>query len=112
MKLTPVFLLTTQDEKRCTCHILRSKFGKKLIHKLVFRAATLEDALVQASMPTKGVTTFVQQHFPDEFVNEAIKTYTKVLLVGSEPQFHLLIWLPPPPQFQICEPDKNGLPRR
>ena len=63
-------------------------------------------------MPTKVATTSLQQHFQLEFVNEAIRTYTKVPLAGGETQFHLLIRLPPPPQFQIWEPDKNGIPRR
>ena len=63
-------------------------------------------------MPTKGTTTSLQQHFQHEFVNEAIALYTKVLLAGGEPELHLLVQLPPPPQFQVWEPDKNGLPRR
>ena len=48
---------TPPDEKRCMRHLLRGKFGKKLLHKLCLRAATLEDALIYASMPSKGVTT-------------------------------------------------------
>ena len=52
------------------------------------------------------------RHLLYEFVNEAIDVYTKSLLEGGEPELHLLVRLPPPPQFQIWEPDKNGLPRR
>ena len=37
---------TPPDEKQCMCHLLRGKFGKKLLHKLCLRAATLEDALI------------------------------------------------------------------
>ena len=38
--------VTPQDEKRFMCHLFRSEFEKKLYHKLIFRAATLEAALV------------------------------------------------------------------
>ena len=85
------------DEQRCTRQLLRSDFGKKLFHKLILRAATLEAALVKASMPTKGATTSLQQHFQHEFVDEAIAVYTKVLLEGGEPELHLLARLSPPP---------------
>ena len=39
---------TPPDEKRCTRHLLRGEFGKKLLHKLCLRAATLEAALINA----------------------------------------------------------------
>ena len=103
---------TPQDEKRCTRHLLRGEFGKKLLHKLVLRAATLEAALISASMPSKGVTTSLHQHFNNQFVNEAIKKYTSVLLEGKEPEFGLLLRLPPPPMFQVWDPDPAGRPRR
>ena len=72
--------VTPEDEKRCTRHLLyHTVFGKNLLHKLVLRAATLETALVRADMPTKGAITSLQKHFQPEFVNEAIRTYTKVI---------------------------------
>ena len=90
------------DEKRYTRHLLyHTVFVKALLHKLVLRAATLETSLVRADMPTKGGTTSLQKHFQPEFVNEAAWTYTKVLLAGGEPQFHLLSRMTPPLQFQI-----------
>ena len=104
--------ITPQDEKRCTRHLLRGEFGETLLHKLVLRAATLEAALIRASMPSKGARTSVQQYFQHELVNEAIRKYTQVLLAGGEPEFDLLLRLPPPPQFQVWEPNKAGLPRR
>ena len=42
------------DEKRCKRHLLQAEFGRKVLHKLVLREATLEAALISASMPTKG----------------------------------------------------------
>ena len=54
---------TPPDEKRFRRHLLRGEFGKKLLHKLVLRAATLEAALINASMPSKGATTSLHQHF-------------------------------------------------
>ena len=33
---------TPADEKMCTRHLLRGEFGKKLIHKLILRAASLK----------------------------------------------------------------------
>ena len=91
------------DEQRWTCQLLRSDFGKKLFHKLILRAATLEAALVKASMSTKGATTSPQQHFQHEFVNEAIAVYTMVLLEGGEPELHLLARLLPPPHFLVVK---------
>ena len=73
-----------EDEKRCTRHLLyNTMFGKALLHKLVLRAATLETALARADMPTKGTQTSLQKHFSEEFVNQAIQTYTKVLQAGA-----------------------------
>ena len=103
--------VTPEDERKCTRHLLRGQFGKKVFHKLILRAATLEAALVKASMPSKGATTSIK-HFQHEFVNSAIQTYTKILLAGGEPSSASLIRLPPPPQFQVWEPDQNGFPRR
>ena len=67
---------------------------------------------MKADMPTKEATTSLQQHFQHEFVNEDRAVYTKVLLEGGNPEVHLLASLPPPPHFQVWEPDKNGFPRR
>ena len=83
-------------------------FGKALPHKLVLRAATLETALARADMPTKGTSTSLQKHFSEKFVNEAIRTYTKVYQAGGEPTFPLLTQMNPPQNFQIWEPDNNG----
>ena len=100
-------------EKRCTRHLLyHTVFGKALLHKLVLGAATLETALARADMPTKGTTTSLQKHFSEQFVNKAIRTYTKVLQAGDKPTFPLLIQMTPPQNFQTWEPDKNGQPRR
>ena len=86
-----------EDEKRCTRHLLyHTVFGKALLHKLVLRAA---------DMPTKGTTTSLQKHFSEQFVNEAIRTYTKVLLAGGKPTFPLLIQMTPPQNFQTWKPD-------
>ena len=63
-------------------------------------------------MPTKGTQTSLQKHFSEEFVNEAIRTYTKVLQAGGEPTFPLLTQMKPQQNFQIWEPDNNGQPRR
>ena len=103
---------TPPDEKKSTRHLLKGEFGKLLLHKLCLRAATLEAALINASMPSKGATTLLHQHFQHELVNEAIKKYTEVLLAGDEPEFEILSLLPPPPQFQVWEPDSAGRPRR
>ena len=78
----------------------------------MLRAATLEAALVRADLPSKDATTSLQQHFQHEFINAAGALYTKVLLEGGTPKFHLLAKLPPPPHFQVWEPNEHGLPRR
>ena len=101
------------DEQRSTRHLFRQKqFGKDIFHCLVLRAATLEAALVRADLPTKDATTSLQQHFQHEFVNAARALYTKVLLEGGSPEFHLLAQLPPPAHLRVWEPDRHGRPRR
>ena len=99
-------------KKICTRHLMRGKFGEQLLHKIVLRAATLEAALIRASMSSKGATTSVHQHLQHELVNEALKKYSDVLLSGGEPEFSLLLLLPPPSHFQVWEPDPSGFPRR
>ena len=81
-----------------------------MFHKLILRAATLEAALVK--VVPKGATTSLHQHSQHDFVNEAIAVYTKVLLEGGNPALHLLASLPPPPNFQVWEPDKKRFPKR
>ena len=95
-----------------THHLLRGEFGKKLLHKLILRAATLEACLTSASMPSKGAITSLHQHFDNQFVNEGIRKYTSVLLQGKEPTFGLLLLMPPPPLFEVWDPDPTGHPRR
>ena len=63
-------------------------------------------------MPTKGTQTSLQKHFSEEFVNQAIQTYTKFLQAGGEPTFPLLTQMKIPQNFQIWEPDNKGQPRR
>ena len=88
------------DEEQCTRHLLRLKlFEKKLFHKLLSTAATLEAELVRVDLTTKEATTSIQQHFQHEFVNAARAVYTKVLLEGGNPKVQLLATLPPPPHF-------------
>ena len=74
--------------------------------------ATLEACLTSASMPSKGAITSLHQHFDYQFVNEGIKKYTSVLLQGKEPEFGLLLLMPPPSLFQVWDPDPAGRPRR
>ena len=62
-------------------------------------------------MPSKGATTSIKL-FQHEFVSSAFQTYTKVLLAEGEPQFASLSSLPPPPHFQVWEPDRDSFPRR
>ena len=68
---------TPPDEKMCTRHLLKADFDKKVLHRLVLRAATLKAALISASMPSKGATTSLHQHFQHELVNEGIKSTPK-----------------------------------
>ena len=101
------------DKQRSTRHLFRQKqFGKDIFHCLVLRAATLEAALVKADLPTKEATTSLQQHFQHEFVNAARELFTRILLEGGTPEFHLLAKLTPPAHLEVWEPDRRGRPRR
>ena len=101
------------DEQRATRHLFRQRqFGKDIFHCLILRAATLEAALIKADLPTKEGTTSLQQHFQHEFVNAARCLYTRTLLEGGTPEFHLLAKLTPPAHLEVWEPDYRGRPRR
>ena len=67
---------TPEDEKRSTRHLYQGHFGKDIQHKLCLRAATLEYALRKASMPSKGITTSLEAHFDNVFVNVCVVKYT------------------------------------
>ena len=101
------------DEQRATRHLFRQRqFGKDIFHCLILRAATLEAALIKADLPTKEATTSLQQHFQHEFVNAARCLYTRTLLEGGTPEFHLLAKLTPPAHLEVWETDYRGRPRR
>ena len=68
--------------------------------------------MTSALMPSKAAITSLHQHFDKQFVNEAIRKYTSLLLQGKESTFDLLLLMPPPPMFEVWEPDPTGRPRR
>ena len=103
---------TPEDELMACRHLMKGPFGRNIYNKICLRAAHVEYALRKASMPTKGVTTSVTTHFENTFVNTSIQKYTEVLSQGREPDLNDFTGLPPPPDFEIWEPDSSGAPRR
>ena len=63
-------------------------------------------------MPSKGATSSLEAHFSESFVNASILKYTTVLSQGKEPNFQMLVALPPPPDYEVWEPTRAGIPRR
>ena len=100
-----------EDELRGCRHLMQGPFGKQLFHMMILRAARLELALKRASMPSKGARTSLEAHFSESFVNASILKYTTVLSEGKEPNFQMLLTLPPPKDYQL-EPTRAGIPRR
>ena len=78
---------------------------------MILQAARLEMVLRRASMPSKGARTSLEAHFSESFVNASILKYTTVLSEGREPNFQMLLTLPPPKDYQP-EPTRAGIPRR
>ena len=76
---------TSEDEKRSTRHLYQGHFGKGILHKLCFRTATLKYALRKASMPSKGITTSLEAHFDNVFVNACVVKYTEMIATGQRP---------------------------
>ena len=79
---------------------------------ILLRATHLEWALRKSGMPTKGAQTSMEAYFHGELVNQGILQYTKMLSEGQAPTFLHILALPPPPGFEVLEPDNAGLPRR
>ena len=75
---------------------MQGPFGQQLFQMMVLRAARLELVLRKASMPSKGARTSLEAHFSESFVNASILNYTIVLSEGKEPNFQMLLTLPPP----------------
>jgi hypothetical protein len=91
-----------QDELRASRHLLQGVFGQKLTHQLLVRAATLELALRNAGMPTKGHSSNLSQVVCPRFLNEAVMTYTHILSRNQQPTLTTLLNIEPPPGFVIC----------
>ena len=85
---------TPEDELRGCIHLMQGPFGQQLW--MVLRAARLELALKRASMPSKGARTSLEAQFSKSSVNASILKYTTVLSEGKEPNFQMLLNLPPP----------------
>ena len=104
---------TPEDELRGCRHLMQDSFEKQPFHMMILRAARSELVLRRTSMPSKGATTSLEANGTESFVNASNDLFVRVLSEGEEePNFKMLLALPPPPDYEVWEPTIAGIPRR